>query len=410
MPVIAYLANEFPSSLEPYVADEIRELRRRGVEVVCCSVHRPRGPLNPELEALARETLYLRPLGTAPLARAAWLCWRERLSLCGWFERLVREGNETLGRRARALLHTWLGAYYALALRERGVEHIHVHHGYFGSWVAMVAARLLDISFSLTLHGSDLLLHAAYLDVKLKNCNLCCTVSEFNRRHILEKYPQVPAERIAVLPLGVDRASARPNPKPGPCLLMLSAGRLHPVKNHAFLLRACRELKTLQLPFRCLIAGDGPERAALERLVSAFDLSGEVTLLGHLSRSQLDAYYQAADLVAITSTSEGIPLVLMEAMAHGKTVLAPAITGIPELVIHGKTGFLYQPGCLDDFVARVMAIAESPRALAPMRRQARRHVLSHFDRQKNLAAFADVLLERLSGSRLQDHYEDPVLQ
>ena len=67
-------------------------------------------------------------------------------------------------RRLRALLHTWLGVYYALLMEDYGVGHIHVHHGYFSAWVGMVAARILDIPFSMTLHGSDLLVHAAYLD------------------------------------------------------------------------------------------------------------------------------------------------------------------------------------------------------------------------------------------------------
>ena len=166
----------------------------------------------------------------------------------------------------------------------------------------------------------------------------------------------------------------------------------------------------MQVPFRCVIAGDGPERSSLEHLVSQFDLSNQVSLAGHISRHQLDAYYDASDLVVLTSRSEGIPLVLMEAMAHGKTVLAPAITGIPELVIDGKTGFLYQPGSLEDFVSRVATISRSRSALSPVRREARRHVLAHFDRQRNLTAFADHLLSRIAESGLPHRYEDPVLQ
>ena len=90
-------------------------------------------------------------------------------------------------RRLKTLLHTWLGAYYAVLLRDRGVDHIHVHHGYLGSWIAMVAARLLAVDFSLTLHGSDLLLNGAYLDAKLKHCRFCLTISEYNWPPYFEK-------------------------------------------------------------------------------------------------------------------------------------------------------------------------------------------------------------------------------
>jgi glycosyltransferase involved in cell wall biosynthesis len=98
----------------------------------------------------------------------------------------------------------------------------------------------------------------------------------------------------------------------------------------------------------------------------------------------------------LTSRSEGIPLVLMEAMARAKVVLAPNITGIPELVLEGRTGFLYRAGSLDDFVSRVEMIHESRSALAPIASAAQQHVSQYFDRDKNLAAFGDLFLARMS--------------
>src|SRR5437879_600443 len=189
MPTIAYLANQFPSQVEPYVPAEIRELRSRGFEVIPGSA-RASTRLDAELESFVTETVYLQPLRLWLLVRAAWLCLRRFRRITDLFERMF-SGTEGPSRRVRALLHTWLGAYYALQLEGRGVEHIHVHHGYFASWIAMVASRLLGITFSMTLHGSDLLLHKAYLDSKLENCSFCVTVSEFNRQHILEQFPNI---------------------------------------------------------------------------------------------------------------------------------------------------------------------------------------------------------------------------
>jgi glycosyltransferase involved in cell wall biosynthesis len=118
----------------------------------------------------------------------------------------------------------------------------------------------------------------------------------------------------------------------------------------------------------------------------------------------------ACDLVALTSRSEGIPLVLMEAMAYGKTVLAPAITGIPELVINGRTGFLYTSGSLQDFVTRVEEIIESGKALARVGKAARQHVIEKFNREKNLAAFAELFLRQVTGDTKGKAHEDFVLQ
>jgi colanic acid/amylovoran biosynthesis glycosyltransferase len=415
VPTVAYLANQFPSPVEPYVFEEIEELRRRGVQVIPCSARRPDGAVEqPLLKSFTSETLYLEPLGLGLLIRASWFCMCRCTLLADILARVLIQGSEPPARRLRALLHTLLGACYALRLQRRGVQHIHVHHGYFASWVAMVAARLLDIEYSVTLHGSDLLLHGAYLDTKLKHCSLCVTVSEFNRRFILEHYPQVEAAKIVVQRMGVDsspcevtfsRAEREPEG-----LTMLAVGRLHPVKDHAFLLRACHELKKRGTDFECLVAGEGPERPWLEHLIRNLGLEKHVKLLGHLSHQQLDARYELCDLVVLTSRSEGIPLVLMEAMAHGKTVLAPAITGIPELVKDGETGFLYRAGSLEDFTAKIKSIGSSHAALPRLQRAARQHVREHFDREKNLAALADLLVSRITQEVRHNSHENPVLQ
>jgi colanic acid/amylovoran biosynthesis glycosyltransferase len=415
VPTIAYFANQFPSPVEPYVFEEIEELRRRGVGVIPCSARRPDGTAQePRLKSFASETLYLQPLGLGLLFRASWICLRRCTLLADLLARVLTQGCEPPARRLRALMHTLLGACYALKLQGRGVDHIHVHHGYFASWIAMVAARLLDIEYSVTLHGSDLLLHAAYLDTKLKHCSFCVTVSEFNRRFVLDHYPGVEAGKIVVQRLGVDSSRTVISPSQSNYeterLTILAVGRLHPVKDHAFLLRACHELKKRGTDFSCLVAGEGRERPWLEHLIRNLHLEMHVKLLGHLSREELDLQYKLCDLVVLTSRSEGIPLVLMEAMAHGKIVLAPGITGIPELVKDGETGFLYRANSLEDFTAKIETIRSSHAALPLLRHAARHHVLEHFDQEKNLAALADLFVSRITQKVRHNSHENPVLQ
>lgn len=454
MTSVAYLANQFPSPVEPYVVDEIEELRRRGVEVIAGSVRRPEervrlsGAAERDSDCGDPETVVLQPIPIALAVRAAWLCLRRWRRIADLLRRVIFQGRETFVQRGKALLHAWLGACYALRLQKRGVkhihaqhlhvQHIHVHHGYFGAWVAMVAARLLNVSYSMTLHGSDLLTGAAYLDAKLKHCRFCMTISEFNRRYILEHYSTIEAGRVVVARLGVDV------PEPGRFLAaelqssilrssgdsqsdsrfhLLAVGRLHAVKDHGFLLRACVLLRQRGLDFQCEIAGEGPERRNLERLIQEYGLGEKVRLLGHVPREHQDALYQRVDVVVLTSRSEGIPLVLMEAMARGKIVVAPAITGIPELVIAGRTGFLYKPGSVEDFVARVLWIyslisvresaGSSPHVpgagqldrvrldrLEKVRQRAREQVRLHFNRRKNLELFGDVFLERILSGQI----------
>ncbi len=424
---IAYLANQFPCPVEPYVGEEIEELRRRGIQVVTGSVRKP--PMGAETPDVV-----LRSLSAILVVRAAWLCvqrWNKVLPLIA--SALV-SGRENPWRRLKAFAHTFLGACYAVLLETHRVEHIHVHHGYFGSWIAMTAAKLLDVGYSMTLHGSDLLLHGAFLDAKLERCDFCITVSEYNRRFILEHYPKVDPAKIAVMRLGVDVPALKAprslqKEAQGEPFTLLAVGRLHAVKNHAFLVRACALLQALDIRFECFIAGDGPERRHLESLIQKCGLEGSVNLLGHVPREQMDSLYGRADVVTLTSRSEGIPLVLMEAMARGRLVLAPAITGIPELVVPGKTGFLYKPESLEDFVDRLLFIHSLLRAQTSCPRRSRYpHMRSavqlldwvrygaqvqirhNFNREQNLQSFGNAILKRIAVRSEIIPHENFVLQ
>jgi glycosyltransferase involved in cell wall biosynthesis len=257
-------------------------------------------------------------------------------------------------------------------------------------------------------------------------------VSEYNRRYILDRYPRVQAKKIVVSRLGVELGDCDRTLRPqsearAVDLTLLAVGRLHAVKDHAFLVRACAELYQCGVRFECSIAGEGPQRRHLESLIRQFGLEDRITLLGHVAREQMDSLYDRADVVVLTSRSEGLPLVLMEAMARGKIVLAPAITGIPELVIAGQTGFLYEPGSRKNFVARILAIHSRKQAqnvqrdLCPdmlsaarqldwVRHAARVQVRHNFNRTTNLESFGNFFIQRINPQTASLPHENPLLQ
>jgi colanic acid/amylovoran biosynthesis glycosyltransferase len=417
MTTIAYIANEFPSPVESYVMDEITELRRRGIRVICCSGKRVApNQLNPVERSFWKETLYFQPLTDDELMRSLRRLASNRHHLWQVLRPLILEPDASATLRIRALGHTLMGAALAEQLAPLEVQHIHAHHGYFASWMALTAAQLLGIGFSFTLHGSDLLRRADLLSAKLRACQFCVTISDFNRRHILRNYPSMPPEKIAgkiiVQRLGVDCMLSSPivstDEPNGRRFCILSVGRLHPIKDHRFLVQACSSLRNQGLNFICWIVGEGPERTALERQIRTLGLQEHVYLIGHLPRADLPGYYRYADLVVMTSQSEGIPVVLMEAMAHGKMVLAPAITGIPELVEHGRNGFLYEPGDSPDFVSAVRWIQANHTSLAEIQHAAAATIAASYNREQNLRAFAQQFIARLQPS--DDHYAHPILQ
>lgn len=391
MTSICYLANSFPEPSEGYVSQEITELRRRGHRVVPCAFRKPRDPRS----LIGHGAIYVFPLRIRACLRATWLCVSRFGAIADMLLRALR-GPEPYHRRLRALVHTWLGAYLAATLQREGIDHIHVHHGFFASWCAMTAARMLAIDFSMTLHGSDLLVRADYLDCKLQNCHCCFTISEYNRKYLLDRYPFA-RKKIAVHRLGIDVSRWVPIAALATSTFsILNVGRLHPVKNQAFLLLACRALKTARVPFVCKIAGEGAEREKLQQLIGELELTPEVYLLGSVDQVALRELYAQADVVVLTSHSEGVPIALMEAMAMERVVLAPAITGVPELITSGKTGFLYQPGSMDDFLAKLTAIRLAGEHLHGLRREARRQIEISYDSRRNVVEVAVDLLERVN--------------
>lgn len=394
---IAYLANCFPVAVEPYVWEEIRELRSRGKTVVACSFRHPRH-VPAQAAGMALEATYIFPLHPRLVLRACWIFFSQ-LSLIADFLWRAVHGPEPLQRRMRTIGHTWLGAYLAAVLRKKQIAHIHIHHGYFSSWAGMVAARLLGTTFSLTLHGSDLLVRADYLDCKLKHCRFCITISEFNRSYICERYLEVDPRNILLHRLGVDLDlwAPRQSEKYASSFSILSVGRLHPVKNHEFLIRAGYELKNAGMKFHCVIAGEGEQSGRLHKLIHELCLEKEIELCGHVGRADLRTLYSQADVVLLTSQSEGIPQALMEAMAMERIVLAPAITGIPELISGGKTGFLYQQHCMPDFLGKLLDIAAAKPSLDLLRHAARRHIELHFNRERNLDTWAEDFLHHVEG-------------
>jgi colanic acid/amylovoran biosynthesis glycosyltransferase len=408
---VAYIANEFPCAVEPYVKDEIAELRRRRVRVIPCSGKRvsPHA-LSREDSQLWQETRFFQPLSDDELMRATRRLYSNPPALWHSLKPIVFECGTSPIKRLRALGHTVMGAAMAEQLAPLGVQHIHAHHGYFSSWMALVASRLMGIGFSFTLHGSDLLLRADLLAAKLRSCAFCVTVSDFNRNYILQRYPSTQPSKVIVQRLGVDRvfrAPERDNVNQRRFCL-LAVGRLHGVKNYELLIQACDALRNQGLEFICWIIGDGPQRSALQRQVDELRLHDRVFLIGQISREALDSYYRHADLVVMTSRSEGIPVVLMEAMARGKLVLAPAITGIPELIEHRRTGFLYEPGSLSDLLESVVWILSNQHFLTDVPRAAAAYVACYYNRLRNLRSFADQFLDRIPKS--DGLYAHPVLQ
>jgi glycosyltransferase involved in cell wall biosynthesis len=200
----------------------------------------------------------------------------------------------------------------------------------------------------------------------------------------------VPAERVHVIPCGVDtRWFTPPAQNDERAALIVCVARLREVKQLDVLLRACATVRDRGSRFRCVIVGEGPERAALERLRHDLQLDDVVALPGAAEQTQVREWWRRASVAALSSRSEGMPVSLMEAAACGVPAVAPAVGGIAELIEDGVTGFVTQPGDVGALAKALQEVIFNAPLRSRMRIAARRRAESRFSR----ATQVDRLLE-----------------
>jgi glycosyltransferase involved in cell wall biosynthesis len=315
-------------------------------------------------------------------------------------------------------------------MEAEGVQHVHCHFATHAAFAGLVAHRLTGLPFSFTAHGFDIHVDRRMLARKVDEAAFVVAISDFNRRVILGETRGRHADRVHVVHCGVDPDRFRPRwaapgvggettaepeatrsvgpaEPPGPPearpFTVIAVGRLAPVKGHRVLIEACRRLIDEGVSVRCLVAGAGPLRDELAAQALALGLDGRCTLLGGLTAPEVAALMHRADVLVHPSVptsgnqSEGVPVVLMEAMATGLPVVASRITGIPELVEDGVTGLLVEPGDAAGVAAALRRIHDDPALVALLGRAARERVMADFDLDANAARLADLMRAAATG-------------
>lgn len=360
---VGYMVSLFPCWSETFILREILALRERGVAVRIFS-------LKPPTEALVHDAA--KPLIPEVVYPPAW--WRLPgvffLALVLYPRQLLRllwkaahdalplGGTEVM----KALFTVLIAAHCARIAQQEGVTHFHAHWATYPALAVRTIRALAGIRYTLTTHAHDIFLPNPYLADNLTNAHKVVTISEYNRRFLIAA--GTPEEKITVIPCGLDfrefSANAAAPPQPG---TIVSIGRLDPIKGFSYLIEACRLLAERQISFSCEIIGEGPLRPQLEQQIQAAGLQDHVRLLGALGQTQVRAILARSEIFVLPSVrtddgnQDGIPVALMEAMALGLPVLSTQVSGIPELIIDGKSGLLAPPGdtvALADGIARLL--------------------------------------------------------
>jgi glycosyltransferase involved in cell wall biosynthesis len=392
---IGVLVKTFPKLSETFILEEILGLERQGLALRLYA-------LAPATDAIAHADV---ARVRAPLVRVPGL---RRGHLREYADRhaalLAASPRRYLGALAAALSRGMAGlrafahaGWLARQLADDGVAHLHAHFISTPADVAELAARLGALPFSISAHAKDIYLSdPADLRRKLNAARFTVTCTEFNRDVLAAIAPRAPVHRMYH---GVDHAQFHPRVRLGPQVrpLILSVGRLRAKKGLDLLIDACAVLRARGRAFECEIVGYGEQQAALQARIDGHGLGDQVRLSGKLPRAEvLQRYARAAVYVQPSRIAEdgdrdGIPNVLLEAMATGLPVAASRVSGIPELVIDGNNGLLVEPGDPNALADAVDRLLRQPHLCAALGCRARRTVTEHFDNDRNLRLLCALL-------------------
>ena len=431
---IAFVFPAFPVLHQTFVLWEVLALRRLGVPIEIYSLKLPSTrSQQPEGEALAKEVHYLPGVLSWPVLRAnlrvllrsprrylgalfglAAEWWRDRHVKSLWrdksaapdpAERLLtlRERIEVFTNQhpfmylLRSLGLVLPAVYLGCELQQAGIERIHAHWASYPTTVALVIRWIFGIPFSFTAHAYDIYLVPQLLPVKVRTAEFVVTCARVNAAY-LEQLAGNASHRIIVNYHGVnlDRFRPRTTVPDDEVPLIVTCGRLQIYKGHHVLLQACARLRR---PVRCVLIGEGPQRANLEQLARSLGIADRVQFTGPLPQDEVARVYGQASLfvlgsIVVTSTGrrDVIPNVLAEAMAMQVPVVATAISGIGELVSDGVSGRLVppnDPAMLAQVLDELLGDAAQRQRLAV---GGHRKVLEEFDRSANIRALADLFL------------------
>ena len=340
-PVIGYVLKMYPRFSETFIVSEILAREARGEKVVIFSM-RPCSDtrFHPELARVQA------PVIQVPRPSSASGLWQMLTPEAGpHLAELLRHRPDDAAQAVRV----------ATMAREHGVTHLHAHFATMAATVARLAGLVADLPYSFTAHAKDIFHESVVeedLQEKFADAHHAVTISRYNLQHLRARFPES-AERMRLVYNGLELARFPFVPQRDQDLRLLSVGRLVEKKGFPLLIESVRRLRERGLAVTAEIAGDGPLREELQEQIDRAGLNDAVTLLGPLTQSEVRdllgtrRLFVAPFVIAEDGNADGLPTVLLEAMARGIPCVAADVTAVGEVIITGKTGWLVPTGDVD---------------------------------------------------------------
>lgn len=383
---IGYLLNTYPQPSVTFVRREIRALERRGINIHRFAMRSDRASLvDPaDIEEYDRTELVLK----AGAARLLTDTLRLAVARPGDFWRALsstwRMGGRSAQGRLRHLIYLAEAAHVARRAQALDLAHLHAHFGTNSASVAALVRQLGGPSYSFTVHGPEEFdsPQALSLGEKVAGSAFTVAISSHGRSQLSRWAAYAHWPRIKVVHCGIE-PDRFPDPVPMPAdgpLRLVNIGRFAEQKGQLLLPEALALARARGADLHLTLVGDGPMRPEIEAAIAAHGVGDAVTLTGWLDEAGVRRVLADSHALVLPSFAEGLPMVVMEAMAAGRAVIATAIAGNPELVLPGETGWLVPAGDVEALADLLVKAAATPHVrLAEMGRAGRVRVLARHD-------------------------------
>jgi glycosyltransferase involved in cell wall biosynthesis len=400
---IGYLISRYPAISHTFILREILALKSHHIEIEPASINPPDRPskaLTSDERAEYERTYYVKKT-------TFWQIFADFVAI--FFRSPIRVtralffGLRLSRMDLRAAIYNcfyWIEAVLlARWMRRKSIQHLHVHFATPAATVALLLKQLAPVTFSLTVHGPDEFYDVSgyFLAEKIAEARFICAISQYARSQLMKTSSPEHWGKIEVVPLGIYPEQFPPRPfRPAPERFeILCVGRLVSAKGQHILLRAASLLhqngKSLLLRF----VGDGPDRASLEQESRRLGLTGCVRFEGAVNQDHIRQFYETADIFALASFAEGVPVVLMEAMAMEIPCVATWIAGIPELIRNEIDGLLVPPSSAEEMAGAISRLMQDEQLRLRLGRAGRARVLDRYHLEKNSDRLAEVFYRRL---------------
>jgi glycosyltransferase involved in cell wall biosynthesis len=390
------------------VVNEILELERQGLDVTILSLRRPDDGLFHESVCRVRARAHYLPETAVGLLR------NRRTT----YWKLLRRSTPSLLRAVRCVLRhrgaMWLDLFRAVAslrwARKQRIDHVHVHFGTEEASVALLANTLGGLSYSLTLHAFDIFrdnVDRRLLARKINASRFTVTVSEFNRRYLIDNFPGVDEGKIRVNYNGVDLQRFTSRVRQRNEDLVLGVGRLVEKKGFIHLVRAIDLLRDQGVPVHCKIVGEGREQKRLQQEIERLRLGAHVELTGALQQERVRDLMHEAACFALPCVSarngdvDALPTVLLEALACECPTISTKLSGVPEIIEDQASGLLVEPGNDRALASAIRRILTDRSLAAQLGQNGRRRAEEKFSIRRNVAVMHRWLRTKATKPRVQ---------